>query len=278
MERPSRAAYAGPSFQKAIASVASAIDGAALNNPAKLFGRKTSASRAKVETANPPMKKRMTYSVTPRPPRGHAVKPASTFPDASGDRHSSKIVDYPRATAAAPTCSPSRSKVSTPSFVCIERMRRSPKASCILLRTALEHGTAGGTEVATVTRHARPDTANVRDVLLAEPHRVRFTGRALLRGPLLRGGGPIARPSSTADAAVIGRSFGWALRMSIIALHLEIMYFASSTASWRAPAGVPFRRLLDDFLQRFDCDHGTVLSVAFRPRAPVRAFACQNAS
>ena len=53
MERPSRAAYAGPSFQKAIASVASAIDGAALNNPAKLFGRKTSASRAKVETANP---------------------------------------------------------------------------------------------------------------------------------------------------------------------------------------------------------------------------------
>jgi len=109
MERPSRAAYAGPSFQKAIASVASAIDGAALNNPAKLFGRKTSASRAKVETANPPMKKRMTYSVTPRPPRGHAVKPASTFPDASGDRHSSKIVDYPRATAAAPTCSPSRS-------------------------------------------------------------------------------------------------------------------------------------------------------------------------
>src|SRR6266566_9746988 len=82
-----------------------------------------------------------------------------------------------------------------------------------------------------------------------------------------------ARPSSTADAAVIGRRFGWALRMSIIALHLEIMYFASSTASWRAPAGVPFRRLLDDFLQCFDCDHGTVLSVAFRPRAPVRAFA-----
>jgi hypothetical protein len=37
--------------------------------------------------------------------------------------------------------------------------------------------------------HARPDTANVGDVLLAEPHRVRFAGRALLRGPLLRGGG-----------------------------------------------------------------------------------------
>jgi hypothetical protein len=38
--------------------------------------------------------------------------------------------------------------------------------------------------------HARPDTADVRDVLLAEPHRVRFAGRAFLRGPLLRGGGP----------------------------------------------------------------------------------------
>jgi len=76
MERPSRAAYAGPSFQKAIASVASATDGAAPNNPAKLLGRKTSASRAKVETANPPMKKRMTYSsVTPRPPRAHADNP-----------------------------------------------------------------------------------------------------------------------------------------------------------------------------------------------------------
>jgi hypothetical protein len=37
--------------------------------------------------------------------------------------------------------------------------------------------------------HARPDTANVGDVLLAEPHRVWFAGRALLRGPLLRGGG-----------------------------------------------------------------------------------------
>jgi hypothetical protein len=31
--------------------------------------------------------------------------------------------------------------------------------------------------------------ANVRDVLLAEPHRVRLAGRALLRGPLLRDGG-----------------------------------------------------------------------------------------
>src|SRR5262245_50699206 len=67
---------------------------------------------------------------------------------------------------------------------------RSPKASRLLLGTALELGTAGGAKVATVMGHARPDTANVRDVLLAEPHRVRFTGRTLLRGPLLRGGGP----------------------------------------------------------------------------------------
>src|SRR5262249_51132500 len=63
------------------------------------------------------------------------------------------------------------------------------KACCLLLRTALEHGTAGGTEVATVTRHARPDTADVRDILLAEPHRVRLAGCALLLGPLLRDGG-----------------------------------------------------------------------------------------
>jgi hypothetical protein len=69
-------------------------------------------------------------------------------------------------------------------------VRRSPRVSPLLLRTALEHGTAGGAKVATVMGHARPDTTNVRDVLLAEPHRVRFAGCALLRRPLLRGGGP----------------------------------------------------------------------------------------
>jgi hypothetical protein len=37
--------------------------------------------------------------------------------------------------------------------------------------------------------HARPDTIDVRHILLAEPHRVRLARRALLRGPLLRGGG-----------------------------------------------------------------------------------------
>jgi hypothetical protein len=34
--------------------------------------------------------------------------------------------------------------------------------------------------------HAGADTLNVRDILVAEPHRVWFAGRALLRGPLLR--------------------------------------------------------------------------------------------
>src|SRR5438105_12062928 len=64
MERPSIAAYVGPRFQKAMVRVASATDGAAPNKPAKLLGRKRSPRTAKIETANPPMKKRMTYSVT----------------------------------------------------------------------------------------------------------------------------------------------------------------------------------------------------------------------
>jgi len=85
-------------------------------------------------------------------------------------------------------------------------IRRSPKASRLLLRTALEHGTAGGAKVATVMGHARPDTANVRHVLLAEPHRVRFAGRALLRGPLLRGGGPGREHEREAQERRSGRS------------------------------------------------------------------------
>jgi hypothetical protein len=102
-------------------------------------------------------------------------------------------------------------------------IRCSPRASrLLLLRTAVEHGTAGGAKVATVMGHARPDAANVRDVLLAEPDGVRFAGRALPRGPFLRGGGPrpghpdvSARPRSAA-AAMIGRRFGWAVRTCII--------------------------------------------------------------
>src|SRR5262249_12439500 len=53
-----------------------------------------------------------------------------------------------------------------------------------------------------------------------------------------------ARPSSTAAAAVIGRSFGWALRMFIIALHLKSMYFASRETS-EIPA--QFRQLARTF-------------------------------
>jgi hypothetical protein len=56
-------------------------------------------------------------------------------------------------------------------------------------RAALEHGAAGGAEVATIMGHALPDTIDVRKIRLAEPRRVRLARRALLRGPLLRGGG-----------------------------------------------------------------------------------------
>jgi hypothetical protein len=52
--------------------------------------------------------------------------------------------------------------------------------------------------------HARPDTANVRDVLLAEPHRVRFTGRTLLRGPFGAKPGDVEAAMQT--AAAIGGS------------------------------------------------------------------------
>src|SRR5262249_18671868 len=75
--------------------------------------------------------------------------------------------------------------------VCAQgRARRCCRSGASLLRAALEQGTAAGAEVATVMGHARPDTVDVRDVLLAEPHRIRFAGRALLRRPLLRGGRP----------------------------------------------------------------------------------------
>src|SRR5215468_9506062 len=68
------------------------------------------------------------------------------------------------------------------------RARASYRSGASLLRAALEQGTAAGAEVATVMGHARPDAIDIWDVLLAEPHRIRFAGRALLRRPLLRGG------------------------------------------------------------------------------------------
>src|SRR5262245_41372578 len=43
----------------------------------------------------------------------------------------------------------------------------------------VEHGAAGGAEIAAVVGHACADPLNVGDVLVAEPHRVRLAGRAL---------------------------------------------------------------------------------------------------
>jgi hypothetical protein len=64
--------------------------------------------------------------------------------------------------------------------------RSSAEAPHPLLRAALKNCAAGRAKVATVMRHAGADTLNVRDILVAEPHRVWFASRALLRGPLLR--------------------------------------------------------------------------------------------
>src|SRR5215471_14438618 len=84
--------------------------------------------------------------------------------------------------------------------------RPGTRSGASLLRAALEQGTAAGAEVATVMGHACPDTIDIRDVLLAEPHRIRFAGRALLRGPLLRGGGP--RREREREAQERGRERG----------------------------------------------------------------------
>src|SRR5262247_2214455 len=87
-----------------------------------------------------------------------------------------------------------------------ERARARCRSGASLLRAALEQGTAAGAEVATVMGHARPDTVDIRDVLLAEPHRIRFAGRALLRRPLLRGGRP--RREREREAQERGRERG----------------------------------------------------------------------
>jgi hypothetical protein len=59
IERASTAAYAFPSDMLVRASVAKPTDGAAPNNPAKLFGLRTSPTVAKNETITPPMRNRM---------------------------------------------------------------------------------------------------------------------------------------------------------------------------------------------------------------------------
>src|SRR6185436_11873461 len=66
---------------------------------------------------------------------------------------------------------------------------RAARSASSLARAAGERRPAGGAEVATVVRHAGRNPLNVGNILVAEPHRVWFAGRSLLRGPLLRGRG-----------------------------------------------------------------------------------------
>src|SRR4029077_12259002 len=61
MDRASRAAYAFPSAKTVSPSVASAIDGAAPNRPAKLFGFSTSPREANSDTIMPPIRNRNKY-------------------------------------------------------------------------------------------------------------------------------------------------------------------------------------------------------------------------
>jgi hypothetical protein len=63
IERASIATYSGPSVCMVRTSVANAMEGAAANRPAKLFGWNTSPKTAKAETKVPPIKKRSNNSV-----------------------------------------------------------------------------------------------------------------------------------------------------------------------------------------------------------------------
>ena len=63
IERPSVAVYHLPELTTVSPSVASATDGAAPNNPAKLFGLHISPRTAKDETTMPPIRKRRAISV-----------------------------------------------------------------------------------------------------------------------------------------------------------------------------------------------------------------------
>jgi hypothetical protein len=58
MERASLAAYQGPSVAIVKPSVARAIDGAAPNNPAKLFGLRIFPNVENAETKRPPIRNR----------------------------------------------------------------------------------------------------------------------------------------------------------------------------------------------------------------------------
>src|SRR6266487_5037479 len=170
--------------------------------------------------------------------------------------------------------------------------RSSAEAPHTLLRAALENGAAGGAKVATVMGHARPDTANVGDVLLAEPHRVRFAGRALLRGPLLRGGGRrrerereaqkrrsgYDRPEVWLGTNVHYRSSIWFLFWYLLLMRRP--WQAASPCYGLATAPATTR------LSRFDCTHEHVRSMrspfgcgfAIRRFRNLRRPACEAAS
>src|ERR1700688_4942416 len=67
MERASVAAYIFPFAAIVSPRVASAMDGAAPNNPAKLFGFSTSLRAANADTATPPIRNRKIRSFTGPP-------------------------------------------------------------------------------------------------------------------------------------------------------------------------------------------------------------------
>src|SRR5215471_9318462 len=122
-----------------------------------------------------------------------------------------------------------------------ERARARCRSGASLLRAALEQGAAAGAQVATVMGHARPDTIDVRDVLLAEPHRIRFAGRALLRGPLLRGGRP--RREREREAHERGRERGGGhdrpeLRLCDTNFHYRPSSWCSAPVSTVNPTGM----------------------------------------
>src|ERR1700737_4346496 len=81
MERAAVAAYEGPSVATVRPNVASATEGAAPNNPAKLFGLSTSPMIAKPETTAPPTSNRMRIGIISSPISPTSVRdPAPSHP------------------------------------------------------------------------------------------------------------------------------------------------------------------------------------------------------
>ncbi len=76
MERASRAAYQEPSVAIVKPSVARAIDGAAPNNPAKLFGLRIFPKVANAETKSPPTRNRNKSDVSMTDPQYWLATPA----------------------------------------------------------------------------------------------------------------------------------------------------------------------------------------------------------